>query len=206
MEDRRRQEQEQKKREAERKAADLLAAQVKSPAVVFAAGNTSRTKGRTSGTTGTSTPANVPLGENETYLRTAARPLEIDEAARMENPDRTLAQGSVIQAALQTAINSDLPGNVVAVVTEPVHAFFGDTVLIPRGSRLFGQYRSGIEINQKRILVLWTRILTPEIFGVFAVVMTLAPILVYAVVSEFQIHLLEIYGGRPGQGRCRCRS
>ncbi len=162
LEERRRQEEEQKKREAERKAADLLAAQVKSPAVVFAAGNTSRTKNRTSGTTGTSTPANVPLGENETYLRTAAHPLEIDEAARMENPDRTLAQGSVIQAALQTAINSDLPGNVVAVVTEPVHAFFGDTVLIPRGSRLFGQYRSGIEINQKRILVLWTRILTPD--------------------------------------------
>lgn len=80
----------------------------------------------------------------------------------MEFPDRTLAQGSVIQAALQTAINSDLPGNVVAVVSEPVPAFSGDRILIPRGSRLFGQYRSGIEVNQKRILILWTRVLTPD--------------------------------------------
>ena len=78
------------------------------------------------------------------------------------DPDRTLAQGSVIQASLQTAINSDLPGNVVAVVSEPVPAFSGDRILIPRGSRLFGQYRSGIEVNQKRILILWTRILTPD--------------------------------------------
>ena len=44
----------------------------------------------------------------------------------MEAPERTLAQGTVIQAALQTAINSDLPGNVVAVVAEPVHGFAGD--------------------------------------------------------------------------------
>ena len=80
----------------------------------------------------------------------------------MERPERTLAQGSVIQAALQTAINSDLPGNVVAVVAEPVYAFSGDAVLIPRGSRLFGQYRSGVEVNQKRILILWTRVLTPD--------------------------------------------
>ena len=162
LEERRRQEEEQKRREAEQKAADLLTAQIKSPAIVFASGSKSRSQNGASGMTGTSQPADVPLGENETYLRTAARPLEVDEAARMENPERTLAQGSVIQAALQTAINSDLPGNVVAVVTEPVHAFSGNDVLIPRGSRLFGQYRSGIEINQKRILVLWTRILTPD--------------------------------------------
>ena len=77
-------------------------------------------------------------------------------------PERTLSQGSVIQAALQTAINSDLPGSVVAVVSEPVPAFSGDQILIPRGSRLFGQYRSGTELNQKRILILWTRVLTPD--------------------------------------------
>ena len=51
---------------------------------------------------------------------------------------------------------------MVAVVSEPVPAFSGDRILIPRGSRLFGQYRSGIEVNQKRILILWTRVLTPD--------------------------------------------
>lgn len=161
LEERRRQEEEQRRREAERTAAELLTAQIRSPAVVYADG-----KGSTAASSGTSgaatTGGTAPLSENEVYLQTAARPLEIEEAARMEFPDRTLAQGSVIQAALQTAINSDLPGNVVAVVSEPVPAFTGDRILIPRGSRLFGQYRSGIEVGQKRILILWTRILTPD--------------------------------------------
>jgi len=161
LEERRRQEEEQRRREAERAAAELLNAQVRSPAIVYADGTGAATA--SSGTAGaTPTGAAAPLNENEAYLQTAARPLEIEEAARMEFPDRTLAQGSVIQAALQTAINSDLPGNVVAVVSEPVPAFSGDRILIPRGSRLFGQYRSAIEVNQKRILILWTRILTPD--------------------------------------------
>ena len=161
LEERRRQEQEQQRREAERQAAELMTAQIRSPAVVYSTGSNTSPAG-TGGPTNGSASVDLPLNENEAYLRGAAQPLEVDEATQMEHPDRTLAQGSVIQAALQTAINSDLPGNVVAVVAEPVYAFSGDAILIPRGSRLFGQYRSGVEVNQKRILVLWTRILTPE--------------------------------------------
>lgn len=156
LEERRRQEEEQRRQEAEQDAAELLTAQIRSPAIVYAEGSSG-----IAAPSGAADPG-APLNENEAYLQRAARPLEIEEASRMEFPDRTLAQGSVIQAALQTAINSDLPGNVVAVVSEPVPAFSGDRILIPRGARLFGQYRSGIEVNQKRILILWTRILTPD--------------------------------------------
>ena len=60
------------------------------------------------------------------------------------------------------AINSDLPGNVVAVVSEPVPSFAGNTILIPRGSRLFGSYSAGVQAGQKRILIAWSRILTPD--------------------------------------------
>jgi len=161
LEERRRQEEEQKRREAEQQAEQLLRAQIQSPAVVYSTGSSVSAQ-NASGLQNGAPGADIQLNENEAYLRGAARPLEIDEAAKMERPERTLAQGSVIQAALQTAINSDLPGNVVAVVAEPVHAFAGDAVLIPRGSRLFGQYRSGMEVNQKRILILWTRVLTPD--------------------------------------------
>ena len=161
LEERRRQEEEQKRREAKQQAEQLLRAQIQSPAVVYSTGS-SVSAPNASGLRNGAQGADIPLNENEAYLRGAARPLEIDEAAKMERPERTLAQGSVIQAALQTAINSDLPGNVVAVVAEPVYAFSGDAVLIPRGSRLFGQYRSGVEVNQKRILILWTRVLTPD--------------------------------------------
>jgi type IV secretion system protein VirB10 len=160
LEERRWQQEEQRLREEERIANELLTAQIISPAVIFADGP----RGGSVGVTGTDAGGTDGpiLSENEQYLRQGAQPLEIQEATRMDFPTRTLAQGSVIQAALQTAINSDLPGNVIAVVSEPVPAFSGNQILIPRGSRLFGQYRSGVETNQKRILILWTRILTPD--------------------------------------------
>ena len=162
LEERQRQEEARRQREAEQAAQELLTAQIVSPSVVYADGPRAASAGGTSpnaAVTGTDGPS---LSENEQYLRQGAQPLDVQEASQMAFPERTLSQGSVIQAALQTAINSDLPGSVVAVVSEPVPAFSGDQILIPRGSRLFGQYRSGIELNQKRILILWTRVLTPD--------------------------------------------
>ncbi|PJE37852.1 type IV secretion system protein B10 [Pseudooceanicola lipolyticus] len=161
LEERRRQEEEQRQREAERVAEELLTAQIKSPAVVFADGPRGGQSGAAVADPAAAGTGGPVLSGNEQFLQ-SARPLEVQEATRLTHPERTLTQGSVIQAALQTAINSDLPGSVVAVVSEPVPAFSGDRVLIPRGSRLFGQYRSGIEMHQKRILILWTRVLTPD--------------------------------------------
>lgn len=162
LEERRRQEAQEQRLEAERQATELLSAQIRSPAVIYSAGSITGGAGVTPAAEEGSASPSVPLEADETYLRRGARALEVDEGVRMEAPERTLAQGTVIQAALQTAINSDLPGNVVAVVAEPVYGFAGDRVLVPKGARLFGQYRSGMDVNQKRILVLWTRILTPE--------------------------------------------
>jgi len=161
LEERRRQEEEQRLREAERVAEELLTAQIKSPAVVYADGPRGGQSGAAVADPATAGASGPVLSGNEQFLQ-SARPLEVQEAARLTHPERTLTQGSVIQAALQTAINSDLPGSVVAVVSEPVPAFSGDRILIPRGSRLFGQYRSGIDMHQKRILILWTRVLTPD--------------------------------------------
>tara|TARA_R110000796_G_scaffold13739_1_gene44294 strand:- start:103 stop:1533 length:1431 start_codon:yes stop_codon:yes gene_type:complete len=162
LEERQRQEEEQRQREVEQAAQELLNAQIVSPPVVYADGPRSTSAGGTNPTAALAGADGPTLSENEQYLRQGARPLDVQEASQMAFPERTLSQGSVIQAALQTAINSDLPGSVVAVVSEPVPAFSGDQILIPRGSRLFGQYRSGIELNQKRILILWTRVLTPD--------------------------------------------
>jgi len=71
--------------------------------------------------------------------------------------------GTVIPAALITAINSDLPGEVIAQVTEPVydHAT-GRTVLIPQGSRLIGQYDSQVAYGQERALIAWNRLIMPN--------------------------------------------
>lgn len=71
--------------------------------------------------------------------------------------------GSIISAALVTAINSDLPGQVIAQVTEPVYDHkTGRTVLIPQGSRLIGRYDSQVAYGQNRALIAWNRIIMPD--------------------------------------------
>ncbi len=71
--------------------------------------------------------------------------------------------GTVIPAALITAINSDLPGEVIAQVTEPVYDYAtGRTVLIPQGSRLIGQYDSQVAYGQERALIAWNRVIMPN--------------------------------------------
>lgn len=71
--------------------------------------------------------------------------------------------GTVIPATLLTGINSDLPGQVVGQVTEPVYdTVTGDTLLIPQGSRIVGRYDSVIAYGQSRALVVWNRIIMPD--------------------------------------------
>jgi type IV secretion system protein VirB10 len=71
--------------------------------------------------------------------------------------------GTVIPAALITGINSDLPGQVLATVTENVYdTATGRHLLIPQGSRLIGQYDSQIAFGQRRVLLVWTRLMLPD--------------------------------------------
>ena len=65
--------------------------------------------------------------------------------------------GTIIPAALVTGINSDLPGQVIATVTEAVYdSATGRHLLIPQGSRLLGQYDSQVAFGQRRVLLVWT--------------------------------------------------
>ncbi len=71
--------------------------------------------------------------------------------------------GSVIAASLITGINSDLPGLVVAQVTENIYdTVTGKTLLIPQGSRLIGAYDSVVAFGQSRALLVWQRIVMPD--------------------------------------------
>lgn len=82
-------------------------------------------------------------------------------ATQMRDLGRTVPQGTVISAVLETAINSDLPGSVRGVVSRDVRSFDGSRVLIPRGSRLVGQYKSAAAVGQTRAFVVWSRIISP---------------------------------------------
>ena len=71
--------------------------------------------------------------------------------------------GTLISAALITGINSDLPGQVIAGVTEPVYdTATGRYLLIPQGTRLMGRYDSQVAFGQRRVLLVWTRLVLPD--------------------------------------------
>jgi type IV secretion system protein VirB10 len=84
---------------------------------------------------------------------------------RLANPASpyVVQAGTVIPAALLTGIQSDLPGQVTAQVTDHVYDTpTGQFLLIPQGSRLLGQYDSQISFGQKRVLLVWNRIMLPD--------------------------------------------
>jgi type IV secretion system protein VirB10 len=84
------------------------------------------------------------------------------QARAMTNPSTTVTEGTMIPAILETAINTDVPGYVRAVVSQDVRSFDGTKVLIPRSSRLIGQYQSGVQQGQRRAYVIWTRLIRPD--------------------------------------------
>jgi len=74
-----------------------------------------------------------------------------------------LSAGTVVRAALVTGLNSDLPGPVIAQVTEDVFdSASGRMLLIPRGSRLLGDYGNKVSFGQDRVLVTWSQLVLPD--------------------------------------------
>ena len=71
--------------------------------------------------------------------------------------------GTVISASLITGLNSDLPGFVIAQVTEPVYdTVSGKHLLVPQGARLIGKYDARVSFGQNRALIVWQRIIRPD--------------------------------------------
>jgi type IV secretion system protein VirB10 len=83
-------------------------------------------------------------------------------AGRFERPATTIPQGSVIQAVLETALDSTRSGAARAIVSRDVRGFDGTKVLIPRGSRLYGEYKSDVSSGQNRAMIQWTRLMRPD--------------------------------------------
>ena len=83
-------------------------------------------------------------------------------AERFLNPSLTIPQGTVIPAVLETALDSTRAGGVRGLVQRDVSGFDGSRVLIPRGSRLYGEYEASLQPGQNRALVRWTRLIRPD--------------------------------------------
>jgi type IV secretion system protein VirB10 len=83
-------------------------------------------------------------------------------ASALANRSNTVPQGTIIPAVLETAFNSSRPGFARAIVSRDVRGFDGKRVLIQRGSRIIGDYRSEVRAGQNRALINWTRVIRPD--------------------------------------------
>ena len=149
---RKRMEEERKRREA------INRAQIASTGLVIDGANGGNASGGAEGGPGGSRR----LSGNEGFLAAAAEQShETVRAEQLADPSRTLVQGTILEGVLETAISTDLPGAVRAVLTEDVVSYDGSTTLLPRGSRLIGTYSARVKIAQRRALIAWTRAVTP---------------------------------------------
>jgi type IV secretion system protein TrbI len=105
-------------------------------------------------------------GQNgkQSFVKGEADP-KIYGSGTLQNPKSPyqVMAGTVIPAALVTGINSDLPGQMIATVTENIYdTVTGYFLLVPQGARLLGQYDSQVAYGQRRVLLVWTRLLLPD--------------------------------------------
>jgi type IV secretion system protein TrbI len=90
------------------------------------------------------------------------RTVSSDRVAAPASPN-VLQAGAVISAALITGIRSDLPGQITAQVTENIYdSPTGRILLIPQGTRVIGEYDNGVGFGQRRILLVWNRLIFPN--------------------------------------------
>jgi len=116
---------------------------------------------------GVAPAANVLDGSGQDEKRAFAGQVQTDDyvRGRLEAPRSPyeVKAGTIIAAALVTALNSDLPGEIVAQVTQPVYDHVsGRFLLIPQGARLIGRYDSQVAFGQNRALIAWNRIVFPN--------------------------------------------
>lgn len=116
---------------------------------------------------GSSIPGLTGTGTQDRHL--AFLNAEVDRRTVAE--DRVMAPaspyilqaGSVIPAAMITGIRSDLPGQITAQVTQNVYdSPTGSLLLIPQGTRIIGEYDAGVTFGQRRVLLVWNRLILPD--------------------------------------------
>ncbi len=87
----------------------------------------------------------------------------LTESATAPRSAYEIKAGTIIPASLLTAINSDLPGQIIAQVRENVYdTVTGDILLVPQGSKLLAAYDSAVAYGQERVLFCWNRLVRPD--------------------------------------------
>ncbi|MGL4315006.1 MAG: TrbI/VirB10 family protein [Pseudomonas sp.] len=101
--------------------------------------------------------------QKEAFLQTGSTETRNSGSLQLPASPYQVMAGTVIAGALVTGIKSDLPGDVIGTVTEPVYdTATGKHLLIPQGSRILGRYNSQVSYGQSRVQVVWSRIILPD--------------------------------------------
>jgi type IV secretion system protein VirB10 len=116
-------------------------------------------------TVGLGAPSDPNLQSRKKAFASEAGNADIYNPNRLQDPQSPyqVMAGTLIPASLITGINSDLPGTIIAQVTQPVYdTVTGGHLLIPQGARLIGRYQSEVSFGQDRALVVWDRLIFPD--------------------------------------------
>ncbi|QIL69159.1 TrbI/VirB10 family protein [Diaphorobacter sp. HDW4B] len=101
--------------------------------------------------------------QKEAFLKSGSTETRNSGNLQMPASPYQVMAGTVVAAALVTGIKSDLPGDVIATVTEPVYdTATGKFLLIPQGSRILGRYNSQVSYGQSRVQMVWNRVILPD--------------------------------------------
>lgn len=114
---------------------------------------------------GAATGTAISAQDKQSAFLNAATDRRTVSTDRLQTPASpyVLQAGAVIPAALITGIRSDLPGQIIAQVTEPVYdSPTGRILLIPQGTRIIGQYDNNVGFGQRRVLLVWNRLIFPN--------------------------------------------
>lgn len=130
--------------------------------------NTSRSGSQLTDFEAAQAQANLALGgtgeaERADGLDARLTPARLNGSRATLLIDRNMfvTKGSFLDCALETAISSDLAGMTSCRLTRDVYSTSGKVLLIERGSKIVGEYQSGMQKGKARIFVLWSRIETP---------------------------------------------
>lgn len=153
------------------------------------------------------TPYVPPLSPQTNYAANTPQPIMADRntevgnqaerarASSFVNPATTVPKGTLITAVLETALDSTRPGYARAIISRDVFGFDGSRVVIPKGSRLIGEYKADLAPGQKRALIQWQRLMRPD--GAIISVDSPAadPLGRAGIEGKVNSHFLERFGG-----------
>lgn len=109
-------------------------------------------------------PATAATEQVATELDALRRSYGVGRAKAHTVGDRNflILAGATIPCVLQTALDTTTAGYVTCLIGEDVYSDNGAVVLLEKGTRVLGEYRTGMRQGQDRIFVLWTRAVTPN--------------------------------------------